>query len=210
MEPTDFFEREARECGYESVAGLDEAGRGPLAGPVVAAVVILPRRCRLNGLNDSKQVPEPERDRLYRAITKHAVGVGIGSASEREIDALNILEATRLAMRRAIEALRARPDFLLIDAVSLPKVRLPQRPIIKGDGFSVSIAAASIMAKVTRDRLMLDYHRRYPQYNFGGHKGYGTPEHLHLLAAHGPCDAHRRSFRPVAARREDDAWEMFE
>jgi len=197
VQPTDFFETEARRCGYRLVAGLDEAGRGPLAGPVVAAAVILSRRCLLPGLNDSKQVAEPDRERLYEAIAERALGVGIGLASEREIDALNILEATRLAMSRAIQALAPLPDFLLIDAVSLPSVSLPQRAIIKGDGLSVSIAAASIMAKVTRDRLMLDYHRRYPQYNFLAHKGYPTAEHLRRLAEHGPCDIHRRSFRPV-------------
>lgn len=201
MEPTDFFETEARRCGYNLVAGLDEAGRGPLAGPVVAAAVILPRRGRLAGLNDSKQLTDAERERLWTEITQRAVGVGIGLASEREIDTVNILEATRLAMVRAIHALTPPPDFLLIDAVSLPAVCLPQRPIIKGDGLSVTIAAASIVAKVTRDRLMREYHRRYPQYNFEVNKGYGTPEHLRLLAAHGPCEIHRRSFAPVQKER---------
>ena len=148
MEPTDFFETEARTCGYDFVAGLDEAGRGPLAGPVVAAVVILPRRCRLAGLNDSKQVAEPDRKRLYAEISKRALALGIGCATEREIETLNIVQATRLAMSRAIQALPRSPDFLLIDALTLPTVRLPQRPITKGDWFSVSIAAASIMAKV--------------------------------------------------------------
>jgi ribonuclease HII len=210
MEPSDFFEREARECGYEFVAGLDEAGRGPLAGPVVAAVVVLPTRCRLSGLNDSKIVPKPERERLYVAIGRRALAVGVGAADEREIDTLNILQATRLAMRRAICSLGRSPDFLLLDAVTLPAVRLPQRPIIKGDGFSVSIAAASIVAKVTRDRMMRDYHRRYPRYNFASHKGYGTPEHLRLLDEHGPCDAHRRSFRPVLPSTEEDCWDLFE
>ncbi|MEW6544007.1 MAG: ribonuclease HII [Nitrospirota bacterium] len=200
MEPTDFFEREARLCGYGRVAGLDEAGRGPLAGPVVAAAVILPRRFRLPGLNDSKQVVEAERERLDREIRRRAVAVGVGLAAAREIDDLNILEASRLAMSRAILALPSPPDFLLIDAVVLPSVPLPQRAIIKGDGLSVSIAAASIVAKVSRDRLMADYHRRYPQYNFLAHKGYPTPEHLRLLAEHGPCAIHRLSFRPVLER----------
>lgn len=209
MEPTDFFETEARRCGYEFVAGLDEAGRGPLAGPVVAAVVMLPRRCALAGLNDSKQVIECERERLYAEIVTCALALGIGFATEREIDTLNILQATRLAMDRAIHAMPRLPDFLLLDALTLPSVRLPQRAIIKGDGFSVSIAAASIMAKVSRDRLMRGYHRRYPQYNFQSHKGYATPEHLHLLARHGPCDLHRQSFRPVVASM-DHQWEMWE
>lgn len=197
MEPTDLFEAEARRRGYRLVAGLDEAGRGPLAGPVVAAAVILPRRCRLDGLDDSKQLTETERARLYDEIRQRAVGVGVGRASEREIDAMNILEATRLAMSRAIQALPVRPDYLLLDAVELPAIPLPQRAIVKGDALSVSVAAASIIAKVTRDRLMSEYHRQYPQYNFVAHKGYGTAEHLRMLAAHGPCAIHRLSFRPV-------------
>lgn len=197
MEPTDIFETEARSCGYRLVAGLDEAGRGPLAGPVVAAAVILPRRCLLPGLNDSKQVAEPERERLFQHLERRAIGIGIGVASEHEIDAVNILEATRLAMARAVRALAPPPDFLLIDAVARLSVPVPQRPIIKGDGLSISIAAASIIAKVTRDRLMREYHRQYPQYNFQAHKGYPTAEHLRLLAEHGPCAIHRRSFGPV-------------
>jgi ribonuclease HII len=212
VRPTDLFETEARRRGYRAIAGLDEAGRGPLAGPVVAAVVILPRHCRLEGLNDSKQVPEPERERLYHDILRHASALGIGLATPAEIDAINILRATRVAMCRALEALDRLPDFLLLDAVSLPSVRLPQRPVIRGDGLSVSIAAASILAKVSRDRLMRDYHKRYPQYNFQGHKGYGTPEHLERLAEFGPCELHRRSFQPVIQVEEDDMaqWEMFE
>lgn len=209
MKPSDFFEAEARTRGYELIAGLDEAGRGPLAGPVVSAVVILPRRFGIAGLNDSKQVVPAERERLYRHIVKRAV-VAIGLATEREIDTVNILQATRLAMFRALQALPVTPDFLLLDAVSLPSVRLPQRPIIKGDAFSISIAAASIVAKVSRDRLMRDYHRRYPEYNFHSHKGYGTPEHLRLLAVHGPCEAHRQTFRPVADVSGFEQWEMFE
>jgi ribonuclease HII len=208
VEPTDFFETEAQRCGYQFVAGLDEAGRGPLAGPVVAAVVILPRRCMLRGLNDSKQVAEAERERLYIEISKRALGIGIAYATEREIDTLNIVQATRLAMSRAIQALPRLPDILLIDALTLPSVRLPQRPIIKGDGFSVSIAAASILAKVSRDRLMCEYHRIYPHYNFPSHKGYATPEHLRLLARYGPSDIHRQTFRPVFDVRTDDEWEM--
>jgi len=210
VKPSDFFEAEARTRGYVLIAGLDEAGRGPLAGPVVSAVVILPRRFAVAGLNDSKQVVPAERERLYRHIVKRAVSVGVGLATEREIDTVNILQATRLAMLRALQALPVTPDFLLLDALSLPSVRLPQRPIIKGDAFSVSIAAASIVAKVSRDRLMRDYHRRYPQYNFQSHKGYGTPEHLRLLAEHGPCEAHRQTFRPVVEVNEFEQWEMFE
>lgn len=210
MQPTDFFETEARWRGYRRVAGLDEAGRGPLAGPVVAAAVVLPRRCALEGLNDSKLVPEPDRERLFEAILDRALGVGIGLASEREIDTLNILEATKLAMSRAVQALAPLPDFLLIDALFLPSVSLPQRPVIKGDGLSMSIAAASIMAKVTRDRLMRDYHRRYPQYNFHSHKGYCTPEHLRLLQEYGPCEIHRRHFRPVVQTELEDLLEWMQ
>ncbi|MBH0176290.1 MAG: ribonuclease HII [Nitrospira sp.] len=179
------------------MAGLDEAGRGPLAGPVVAAAVILPVHVRLVGVDDSKQLSEAERERLYPAILEKAVGVGIGVADPGEIDTLNILEATRLAMRRAIENLVPLPDYLLTDAVILPDIRIPLRPIIKGDALSLSIAAASIIAKVTRDRLMAAYHERFPQYNFLSHKGYGTAEHLQRLAQFGPCSIHRRTFAPV-------------
>jgi ribonuclease HII len=197
MGPTQEFERVARLCGYRRIAGIDEAGRGPLAGPVVAAAVILPRRCRLLGINDSKQLSAKDREQVYAAILEQAVGVGIGSADVAEIDQLNILEATRLAMRRAVDQLSPHPDYLLIDAVSIPEFKVPTRPIIKGDSLSVSIAAASIMAKVTRDRLMAKYHETFPEYGFLSHKGYGTAEHLERLARHGPCSIHRRTFSPV-------------
>lgn len=203
MGPTDEFELEARRCGYRRIAGLDEAGRGPLAGPVVAAAVVLPARCRLVGCDDSKQLSETKREALYDVISQRAVGIGIGSATEEEIERLNILEATRLAMHRAIAALVPPPDCLLTDAVSLPGCRIPMRPIVNGDALALSIAAASIVAKVTRDRLMADYHRMYPQYNFLSHKGYGTEEHLRQLAAHGPCAIHRRTFAPVAQAIEE-------
>ncbi|HBH80683.1 MAG TPA: ribonuclease HII [Nitrospira sp.] len=197
MGPTDEFERAARLRGYRRIAGIDEVGRGPLAGPVVAAAVILPVRNRLVGVNDSKQLSERERERFYVAICEQAVGMGIGWADVAEIDQLNILEATRLAMRRALEQLVPPPDYVLIDAVSLPGVSIPIRPIIKGDALSISIAAASIVAKVTRDRLMVSYHDTFPEYGFLSHKGYGTAEHLERLAYHGPCSIHRRSFAPV-------------
>ena len=197
MGPSDEFEQEARRRGYRRVAGIDEAGRGPLAGPVVAAAVILPIHVRLTGVNDSKQVSEAERERLYYAIMEKAVGVGIGSADADEIDVLNILEASRLAMCRALASLDPAPDYLLTDAVTLPAARVPLRPIIKGDALSLSIAAASIIAKVTRDRLMVAFHDMFPQYNFRSHKGYGTPEHLRMLAHFGPCPIHRRTFAPV-------------
>ncbi|MDF0667958.1 MAG: ribonuclease HII [Nitrospira sp.] len=195
--PNQEFELEARLCGYRRIAGIDEAGRGPLAGPVVAAAVVLPIRCRLSGVDDSKQLSEGRRDRLYAAILEQAVGMGIGSADAGEIDRLNILEATRLAMRRAIDQLAPPPDYLLIDAVTLPGVRISVRPIIKGDSLSLSIAAASIIAKVTRDRLMAKYHDMFPEYDFLSHKGYGTTGHLQRLARHGPCSIHRRTFTPV-------------
>lgn len=197
MGPTEEFERVARRCGYRRIAGIDEAGRGPLAGPVVAAAVILPTRCRIAGVDDSKQLSEEARDRLYAAILQRAVGLGIGSADVGEIDRLNILQATRLAMRRAIEQLVPLPDYLLVDAVTLPGVRISMRPIIKGDSLSLSIAAASIIAKVTRDRLMVKYDALFPEYDFLSHKGYGTPGHLQRLARHGPCPIHRRTFMPV-------------
>jgi len=196
--PTDEFELEARRRGYRRIAGLDEAGRGPLAGPVVASAVVLPTRCRLIGCDDSKLLTESEREELYLAIVQRAVGIGVGSATEEEIDRLNILEATRLAMLRALAGLRPQPDCLLIDAISLPQCTLPIRSIIKGDALCMSVAAASIVAKVTRDRLMVEYHRQYPHYNFLSHKGYGTEEHLKQLAAHGPCLIHRRTYAPVA------------
>ncbi len=196
--PTDEFELEARRRGYRRIAGLDEAGRGPLAGPVVASAVVLPSRCRLVGCDDSKLLTEDEREQLYRVITKRAVGIGIGSATEQEIDRLNILEATRLAMHRALAGLSPKPDCLLIDAISLPGCAIPARSIIKGDALCMSVAAASIVAKVTRDRLMAEYHRLYPHYNFLSHKGYCTEEHLQQLAAHGPCLIHRRTYAPVA------------
>jgi len=192
-----FFERAARMSGYRCVAGLDEAGRGPLAGPVVAAAVALPEGLLVPGLTDSKQVEESERERLYDIILAQAVSYGVGVVDERTIDDVNIYQATIIAMERALEALSPYPDYLLLDAITLPRVALPQKPLIKGDCRSHSIAAASILAKVTRDRLMVELHERYPQYNFRKHKGYGTREHLSLLEKHGPCEAHRKTFNPV-------------
>ena len=197
MGPTNFFEESTRTCGFRLIAGLDEAGRGPLAGPVVAAAVILPRRCSFKGIDDSKLVPEPQRELLYQEIISRALGWSVGIATEKEIDSFNILGATRMAFIRAIHGLAPQPDFLLLDALELPKIRIPQRAIIKGDGLSVSIAAASVIAKVSRDRLMVRYHQRYPHYEFHLHKGYPTPTHLKLLAKYGPCEYHRQSFRPV-------------
>jgi ribonuclease HII len=196
--PTNFFEEAARACGFRRIAGLDEAGRGPLAGPVVAAAVILPRRFNTAFLDDSKLLSETQRSSLYQRITVQARAWAIGTASEQEIDDLNILQATRLACQRALNALVLVPDCLLLDALYLPTAfRVTQRSIIKGDALSHSIAAASILAKVSRDRLMDDYHERFPQYQFHRHKGYPTPLHLKLLQQYGPCQGHRRSFKPV-------------
>lgn len=197
--PTDFFEQAARARGYRRIAGLDEAGRGPLAGPVVAAIVILPRRWAPVLLDDSKLLAEQQREVLYEAITTRAIAWAIGLASEQEIDELNILGATRLACCRALTRLPITPDYLLLDALHLPTVSVPQRPVIKGDLLSRSIAAASILAKVSRDRMMITYHERFPQYQFHLHKGYPTQEHLRRLHQYGPCPGHRRSFRPVQA-----------
>ncbi|HXY53316.1 MAG TPA: ribonuclease HII [Nitrospirota bacterium] len=200
-----FFEVRARASGFTCIAGLDEAGRGPLAGPVVAAAVVLPVGLLIPGLKDSKQVPEQDRERLFDKIREQATCYSIGIVDERTIDDVNILRATIIAMERALETLALRPDYLLIDALILPRVPLPQKPLIKGDCRSHSIAAASILAKVTRDRLMLELHEKFPQYNFQKNKGYGTREHMELLRRHGPCDAHRKSFNPVAQMLRGEA-----
>ncbi|HAR46753.1 MAG TPA: ribonuclease HII [Nitrospiraceae bacterium] len=192
------YEQDAWKQGFRLIAGLDEAGRGPLAGPVVAAAVILPEGLLIPGVTDSKALSPKQRDRLYDVISEKAIASAVGMADVETIDRVNIYQATIIAMERAVEALIAAPDYLLIDALALPRVPLPQKPIIKGDCLSHSIAAASIIAKVTRDRLMQELHEQYPQYNFKKHKGYGTAEHLELLRTHGPCAAHRRSFEPVA------------
>ncbi len=184
--------------GYLMLAGLDEAGRGPLAGPVVAAACILPAKFCLQGLNDSKKLSESKREKLYVEIKRQALDYSLGSAEPAEIDVLNILQATKLAMKRAIEGLKVRPHYLLIDALELPRVDLPQLPLVGGDGLSASIAAASILAKVTRDRWMKELHKIYPEYGFNCNKGYGTSEHMQVLQRLGPCPLHRRSFAPVA------------
>lgn len=199
MGPTDFFESSAWACGFRRIAGLDEAGRGPLAGPVIAAVVILPRRIYFDDLDDSKLLSENQRNTLFTAITTQARAWGVGAASEQEIDEFNILGATRLAGYRAFNQIAFPPDYLLLDALHLPTISVRQRAVIKGDQLSISIAAASILAKVSRDRIMATYHARYPDYQFDLHKGYPTPEHLKRLRQFGPCPGHRRSFRPVQA-----------
>ncbi len=192
--------------GHTLIAGLDEAGRGCLAGPVVAAAAILPLAddcLRLfAGVRDSKQLSAAQRERLYAVVMERAVGVGVGVVSVESIDRYNILRATRLAMQQALSALPARPSYLLLDALKLPAVRLPQLALIKGDARCLSIAAASIIAKVTRDRLMQTLDEQYPGYGFARHKGYGTAEHKRALAELGPSPAHRRTFAPVRALLE--------
>ncbi len=194
-----FFERSAHAAGAARVAGLDEAGRGPLAGPVVAAAVVFPEGLLIPGVTDSKQLTESRRELLYRLIISGAVAYGIGIVDERTIDEVNIREASIIAMERALDGIFPAPDHLLIDGnFTLPRITISQRPIIKGDCLSHSVAAASILAKVTRDRIMRELHELFPRYNFQKHKGYGTKEHMDLLRLHGPCDAHRKSFQPVA------------
>ena len=180
--------------GYGLIAGIDEVGRGPLAGPVMAGAVILPKDHPILYLNDSKKLTEKKREELYEVIMKEAVAVGIGMASEARIDEINILNATYEAMREAIGKLAPQPDILLNDAVKIPGVSIRQVPIIKGDAKSASIAAASIVAKVTRDRLMAEYEKIYPGYGFAKNKGYGTAEHIAAIKEMGPCPIHRRSF----------------
>lgn len=176
------------------ICGIDEVGRGPLAGPVVAGAVILPKDCDILYLNDSKQLSEKKREELYEVILKEAVATGLGYVSPERIDEINILRATYEAMRKAIAALKPQPDLLLNDAVTIPGVDIPQVPIIKGDAKSISIAAASILAKVTRDRLMVQYDSVFPEYGFASNKGYGAAAHIEALRKYGPTVIHRRSF----------------
>ncbi|MBC8126465.1 MAG: ribonuclease HII [Gloeobacteraceae cyanobacterium ES-bin-144] len=193
------FESALHACGPRRIAGVDEAGRGPLAGPVIAAAVILPRDFSCPGLDDSKKIRPSKREHLYQILTEDpAISWAVGEASCGEIDHLNILRATHLAMRRAAEALRPPPDHCLIDGLPLREFPFPYDAIIKGDGRSLSIAAASIIAKVTRDRMMREIDREFPEFGFSKHQGYGTKSHLAALRIHGPCRHHRFSFQPVA------------
>ncbi len=191
------LESELSARGFTHIAGVDEAGRGSLAGPVVAGAVILPEGCVLPGLDDSKRVDPDSRDRLDREIRRRAVAVGVGVVEARQIDAENILRASLEAMRRAVSCLDPMPDVLLVDAVRVPAVRVPQLSVIHGDALSVSIAAGSIVAKVHRDQLLGELGRRHPVYGFESHKGYGTPEHWEALRLYGPCPEHRMTFRGV-------------
>lgn len=186
------YEHQYEDRGY--LCGIDEVGRGPLAGPVVAGAVILPRDCEILYLNDSKKLSEKKRELLYDEIMEKAVAVGIGAVGPERIDEINILQATYEAMRMAIAKLKVKPDLLLNDAVTIPQVSIPQVPIIKGDAKSVSIAAASIIAKVTRDRMMVQYEELFPGYGFASNKGYGSAKHIAALKEIGPCVIHRKSF----------------
>ena len=198
------YERDAWSRGRRLVAGVDEAGRGPLAGPVVAAAVALPRDRPIGGLDDSKKLRPAVREELFAALEADAeVHVGVGVCSVEEIERLNILGATRRAMRAAVEALPVRPDFVLVDGMFIRGMTIPHRKVVRGDCLSASIAAASIVAKVTRDRMMRELDARYGVYGFARHKGYGTRLHLAMLKKHGPCPAHRKGFAPVRELLEE-------
>lgn len=205
------FERALFEKGLSRVAGVDEAGRGPLAGPVVAAAVYFPSAWiqnglppELDGLNDSKQLKEGKRSSFFDFLTTHSdICFGIAVAGVEIIDSINILQASLGAMNEALEKLEPPPEHTLVDGLQRSTSRHPQTPIVEGDARSFSIAAASVLAKVTRDRIMVEYDREYPQYGFARHKGYGTAQHLKALSVHGPCPLHRRSFAPVRTRQQE-------
>ncbi|MEO8428925.1 MAG: ribonuclease HII [Verrucomicrobiota bacterium] len=212
------FERQLLQRGRKAIAGVDEAGRGPLAGPVVAAAVILPNDWIASGmpvelaaLNDSKQLTYRQREEFYgRLIGSASVRFAVATVDVETIDFLNILEATYRAMKQALRELSPPPDHVLVDGWRVSSLRLPQTALVKGDARSFSIAAASVLAKVTRDRLMLDYDRRYPDYEFAKHKGYGTAGHLAAIAKHGICPIHRRSFAPVRGQLNSNSPELFQ
>ncbi len=189
------YEKKAYEEGYNYIAGIDEAGRGPLAGPVVAAAVILPKGCLIEGVNDSKKISEKKREKLYDDIINNAISYGVGIVDNNVIDEINILNATRQAMHMAIIDLKTKPDYILIDAEKRVDTNgIPYLPIIKGDALSISIAAASIIAKVTRDRMMREYDKVFPMYGFEKHKGYGTKDHIEAIGKYGLCMIHRHTF----------------
>ena len=190
----ELFSYEREYANYQLICGIDEAGRGPWVGPVVAGAVILPKNCDILYINDSKKLSEAKREELYDVIAEKAVAWAVGSASEKRIDEINILQATYEAMREAISKLGVKPDLLLNDAVIIPGIQTPQVKIIKGDAKSASIGAASIMAKVTRDRMLREYDKLYPEFQFAKNKGYGTKDHIEALLKYGPTPIHRRSF----------------
>ena len=195
------YEKELYKQGLTLIAGVDEVGRGPLAGPVVAAAVILPKNCKIRGLNDSKKIPKKKHLEIYQAIQDQALAIGIGIKDNHIIDQVNIYEATKLAMKEALSKLSLKPDYLLIDAMKLD-VEIPQESIIKCDANSLSIAAASIVAKVTRDKLMTDYDKEFPGYDFAQNAGYGTKSHLQGLERNGVTPIHRKTFEPVKSMCE--------
>ena len=198
-----YFEAMARRQGYRAVAGIDEAGRGPLAGPVVAAAVILPETFDLPGLNDSKLISEKKRNQLYPLIHKQALAVGIGVGRVSEVDQINILQATLKGMSRAVGRLSLQPDFLLVDGITPIPIAIEQKTLKKGDSRSLSIAAASVIAKVVRDRIMVAYDRLFPEYGFAAHKGYGSQRHRDAISKYGPCICHRRTFAGVKEHCEE-------
>lgn len=194
LELINTFENEGYKNGYLYIGGVDEAGRGPLAGPVVASVVVLKKGTKIPYVNDSKKLSEAKREELFEVIKKEALDYGIGIVDNEEIDEYNILNATYMAMKKALNSLNKKPDYLLLDAVTIPNLDINQFPIIKGDSKSISIASASILAKVTRDRIMYKYDEIYPEYGFKHHKGYGTKEHYEAIQKHGITPIHRKSF----------------
>lgn len=197
------YEKALYNQGFELIAGIDEVGRGPLAGPVVAAAVILPKNCKIQGLNDSKKIPKNKHEAIYQAVLDKALAIGLGVMDNQVIDEVNIYEATKLAMKAALANLSQKPDYLLIDAMKLD-LEIPQESIIKGDANSLSIAAASIVAKVTRDSMMADFDKDYPGYAFSKNAGYGTAEHLEGLQKLGVTPIHRRTFEPIKSMVTDD------
>ena len=192
-----FYERDLSHKGYRSIAGIDEAGRGPLAGPVVAAAVILPEGLQMPGVTDSKKLTALKRETLFDVIMENAIATGVGIAQPEEIDEINILQATLKAMLRAVNNLTTSPDYLIIDGINTLDRDIPQQSIKKGDSLSISIAAASIIAKVTRDHMMLEYDKQYPSYGLASHKGYGSKLHRDAIANFGPCPIHRKTFAGV-------------
>ena len=198
------FEKELYKEGYTLIAGVDEAGRGPLVGPVVAGAVILPVNYSCPGLNDSKQISEKKREKLYDIIMQDAIAVGVGVVDAKTIDEINILEASRLAMKLAIEDLKIKPEYVLSDAMKLTNIDIPYKDIIHGDALSLSIAAGSIIAKVTRDRMLLELDKKYPQYGFAKHKGYPTKAHLEAIQKYGLFEEYRFSYKPVSKLMKKD------
>lgn len=200
MEKVDLYqyEKELWKNGINLIAGMDEVGRGPLIGPVVTACVILPKDFMLEGLTDSKKLSEKKREEFYDYIMEHAISVEIGMMDEKVIDEVNIYEATKLAMYQAVEKSKVKPEHVLIDAMKLDKLEMPSTSIIKGDAKSISIAAASVIAKVTRDRMMIELDKKYPMYGFKSHKGYPTKKHIEAIKEHGLIDGYRKTFKPIS------------